>query len=251
MTWVAFCEARADFEIAADLVDRILRERGPAWVGDLLDTAPQEVRAWRGDGAGRAFFVLRDLVKHVDALAVRVPHGHFDGRPGAADALMGRTAFAIVRTLVKRGEDIDAVLVIRDMDDQPERETGLGQARTEAQAWAAFEVVLGCAHAKREAWVLCGFEPENEDEHARLAVLRQELGFQPHEHAHQLDAKDEQARRSAKRVLRELTGNNQEREQRCWQNTPLDALRARGGMTGLSAYLEELAQLLVPRVTRR
>lgn len=204
MRLVAFCEAAADFRIASDLVDRVLRHEGPDWIAGVLDTAPEAARSWRDDGHGHAFFVLRDLSKHVDSLAVRVPHGHFDGRPGAADALMGRTAFAIVRNLVKRGEAIDAALLIRDMDDRPDRQTGLGQARTEAQNWATFRIILGCARPKREAWVLGGFEPESDDERARLNELRRELGFQPHEHAHRLDAKDEQAKRNAKRVLRAL-----------------------------------------------
>lgn len=250
MRLVAFCEAAADFQIASELVDRVLREAGPDWVGDVLDTAPDGVRSWRGIGGGM-FFVLRDLTKHADDLGVRVLHGHFDGRPGAADAVMGRTVFAIVRTLVNRGDAIDAALVIRDMDDQPERQTGLGHARTEARAWATFRIVLGCARAKREAWVLCGFEPENDDEHARLNELRQELGFQPHEHAYRLDAKDEQAKRSAKRVLRQLTGDDRGREEQCWKETPLDTLRARGELTGLRDYLEELEQHLVPLITRR
>lgn len=36
MRLVAFCEAAADFQIASDLVDRILREGGPDWVADVL-----------------------------------------------------------------------------------------------------------------------------------------------------------------------------------------------------------------------
>lgn len=114
-----------------------------------------------------------------------------------------------------------------------------------------FRIILGCAHAKREAWVLCGFEPENDEEHARLYELRQDLGFPPHEHAHRLDAKDERAKRNAKRVLRQLTGEDREREERCWKETPLDTLRGRGEMTGLRSYLEELEHHVVPLITRK
>lgn len=74
MRLVAFCEAAADFRIASDLVDRVLRHEGPDWIADVLDTAPEGARSWRDDGHGQAFFVLRDLSKHVDNLAVRVPH---------------------------------------------------------------------------------------------------------------------------------------------------------------------------------
>jgi hypothetical protein len=250
MRLVAFCEARADFEVAADLVDRVLRDRGPDWVTDTLDAAPDAIRSWHGDGDGRAFFVLRDLTKYVDALNVRVPHGHFSGKPGAADAVMGRTALAIVRALVKQGAEVDAVLVIRDLDDQPARRTGLEEARDEAQHWAPFRIVVGCANPKREAWVLCGFEPETPDEHRHLADLRRELGFQPHTHAHQLDAKNEQAKRSAKRVLHILTGGDREREQRCWNEAPLDGLRDRGAGCGLGDYLDEIERHILPLLAR-
>jgi hypothetical protein len=250
MQLVVFCEALADFQIAADLVDRVLRHEGPAWVAEVLDAAPEGIRSWHGDGQSSAFFDVHELAKHVDDLAIRVPHGYFDGRSGAADALMARTAFSIVRTLVRRGEAIDAALLIRDMDDQPERQTGIEQARSEAQTWATFQIVVGCANPKREAWVLCGFDPETDDERARLAELRRELGFHPHEHAHQLTAKDEQAKRSAKRVLCILTMDDRDREARCWQQVPLDVLRARGALTGLRSYLDEIGQHLVPLVRR-
>jgi hypothetical protein len=250
MKLVAFCEAGADFQISCALVDRVLSHAGPAWLADVLETEPEAIRSWLVVTQDQRFFVLSRLTSYVDALSIRVPHGHFDGRPGAADAVMGRTAFAVVRALMKRGDVIDAVLVIRDMDDQPERRAGLSQARTEAQSWAPFRIVLGCADPKREAWVLCGFEPENADEQACLQELRQQLGFYPHQHAHQLTATDEQAKRSAKRVLSILLRGDREREERCWKQASLDTLRARGASTGLRDYLDEIEALLVPLVMR-
>jgi len=250
MRLVAFCEAAADFQIASDLVDRVLRDHGERWISDLLETAPVGVRSWRGDGGGRPFFVVSALAAYADKLAVRVPHGHFEGQPGAADAMMGRTALAIARKLAKQAEGVDAVLLLRDLDDQPERKAGLGQARAEACSWASFAIVVGGANPKREAWVLCGFEPQDPDEQGRLDELRQELGFHPHLEAHQLSAKDEQAKRSAKRVLRILTDGEGDREQRCWTVTSLDTLRARGVATGLCEFLDEVAQHLLPLVAR-
>jgi hypothetical protein len=277
MRLVAFCEAAADFRTASELLDRVLRERGPDWIAAVLDTAPEGIRSWRGDGEGHAFFDLHDLTTHVKQLGIRVPHGHFDGRPGITDAVMGRTAFAIVRALARHGEPVDAVVVIRDMDDQPERAKGLHQARIEAQrqavirdmddqperakglhqarieaqSLAAFRIVLGCAHPMREAWVLCGFEPDGDEERSQLQALRQELGFSPSNHAHRLDAKDEHAKRSAKRVLRILTGGDHAREQRCWQVTSLETLHDRGEQTGLRDYLVELEDHVVSLVVRK
>jgi hypothetical protein len=248
MRLVAFCEAAADFEIASALLDRVLRDKGPPWVADVLDAGPEGILSWRGEGARREFFVIGSIGRYVDDLGIRVPHGHFDGRPGAVDGVMGRTVFSIVRALVRRGDDVDAVLVIRDMDDQPVRKTGLGQARAEAQTWASFRIVLGCADPKREAWVLCGFEAETDEERAQLEDLRSDLGFQPHLDAQLLTAKKEHDKKSAKRVLRLLTGNDRERERRCWTNAPLDVLRERGGATGLRDYLDNIEREIVPLV---
>jgi hypothetical protein len=249
MRLVAFCEAPADFRIASDLVDRVLREADPSWVGDVMDAAPEGIRVWHGE-LGQTFFVIKELTVHVDRLEARVQHGHFDGRPGAADIMTGRNAAAIVRALLKRGHDIDAAVLVRDMDDQPDRRAGLEQARTEARSWARFGIVLGCPDPKREAWVLCGFEPDGDGEQARLGEIRRELGFSPHVDAHKLTAKDDLAKRSAKRVLRALTMGDVAREESCWKKTPLDTLHARGELTGLRAYLIELEQQLVPLLRR-
>ena len=250
MQLFVFCEAPADFRIASELVDRMLRESGPAWLGDLLEVAPEAVRSWHGDSDERTFFDIHKLDAYARRLSVRVPHGHFDGRPGRAGAAMARTVFAILRKLVQNGTVVDAVLVMWDMDDRPaERRMGLEQARSEATKWAVFRIVFGCPNAMREAWVLGGFDPEGDQEEQCMKELRRELGFSPNEEAHRLDASDEQARRSAKRVLRQLTGGDHQREARCWNQTPLATLRKRGGETGLRAYLDEITQHLVPLAT--
>jgi hypothetical protein len=246
MRLIAFCEAQADFRIARDLVDRVLREAGPTWLSNLMDT-PEDLRVYEVDGEGRPFFDLHRLDRYADDLSVRVPHGHFDGRPGAAGALMARTVFWIVRALMKGGNDITAVIIVWDMDDQPgPRREGLHQARTEAESWASFRIVLGCPNPKREAWVLVGFEPCADDEVARVAALRKELGFAPNVDSHRLTAKDQQAKRSAKRVLDLLTLEDAAREELCWTETPLELLRSRGEQNGLRDFLLEVEERLVP-----
>lgn len=246
MRLVVFCEARADFQIARDLVDRILREVGEPWVADVMDGAPDGVRTYVPDG-DREFFGVHRLTSYVRTLGVRVPHGHFDGRPGAADAVMARTVYAVVHAMQKSlAEPIDAVVIVRDLDNDPSRRTGLEQARREAESWARFRAVIGCANIMREAWVLAGFDPERSDEMDRLAELRRELGFSPTDHAHRLDSNNEQARHSPKRVLRHLSGGEWEREARCWQVTPLETLRTRCPESGLTAFLVEIETALVP-----
>jgi hypothetical protein len=77
------------------------------------------------------------------------------------------------------------------------------------------------------------------------------LGFSPVEESHQLDAQDETAKRSAKRVLGLLTRGDADREARCWQEPPLETLVARGKDNGLAYFLEAVDRCLVPLAVRR
>ncbi|WNG51630.1 hypothetical protein F0U60_51565 [Archangium minus] len=249
---LVFCESPADAETVKGLVERVLREQGPDWVRELLDGPPeaaQGFRDWVPDDEGRSYFDLHKLSAYASRLKLRVPQGHFAGQPGEAGALMGRTAFLMARELALSSTELDAVLLVWDMDDQgKDRRMGLTQACTEARPMVPFVIVLGCPDPMREAWVLAGFEPETDVERARLTALRQELGFNPCEEAHELDAKKEHARRSPKRVLEALTAGEHEREVRCWTEAPLVRLRSRGTHSGLTAFLDEVAESLVPRL---
>ncbi|WP_438037697.1 hypothetical protein [Sorangium sp. So ce128] len=250
MKLLVFCEAHADFLTASALVDRVLHDEGPDWVSDLLRSHPESIREWASDGYGKEFFDIHKLEAYRRDLGnVRFMPGHFDGKPGAVGAQTARNAFAIAREVGKRDPStrLEAVFIVWDMDDQGEiRRTGLAQARTETSRWASFQIVLGCPDPMREAWVLAGFEPESDQERARLGELRRELGFSPCDEAHQLDAKDEQAKRNPKRVLRRLTGDDREREARCLTEAPLERLRERGVASGLRAFLEEVKARVVP-----
>jgi hypothetical protein len=94
--------------------------------------------------------------------------------------------------------------------------------------------------------VLAGFEPCDDAERRCLAQLHRELGFSPVLEAIRLRDRDEGGLRSIKRVLRVLTGDDLEREARCWTDPPLATLRGRGGETGLSSFLEQLEATLAP-----
>lgn len=194
MKLVAFCEAAADFRVASDLVDRVLREEGPAWVAPTLDDTPEAIRAW---------------------------------------------------TVV------DAAVLVWDMDNQPEeRRAAVTRARSEAATRVVFAIVVGTPNAMREAWALAGFEPRDDAEAARLAELRRQLGFSPNQEAHLLDAVDEHAKRSAKRVLRALTLDDRDREHRCWSHTSLAILRERSAETYLQEFLDEVETHILPLVSR-
>ncbi len=251
MKLLAFCEAPGDFRLVSGLVDRVLGETGLAWVVDNLDT-PEVVRTWQTDGVGNDFVDVHDLNKCAEQLRERGIHvrqirGHFNGRPGDAGSAMARKAFLIAEALSRHAPDdpIDAAVLVWDTDDeQRERPDGVKTARDEARGWATFRIVCGFPNPEREAWVLAGFDPCHPAEENRLDDLHRELGFSPVHHAVRLRDKTPGAPRNIKRVLAVLTGDDADREARCWIEPSLATLHDRGAATGLSAFLDELRDVL-------
>jgi hypothetical protein len=248
---IAFCEAPGDFRMTSGLVDRVLREAGPAWVVDNLDT-PGVVLRWQADGLGNDFINIHYLNEYTDqlkarGLRVRQARGHFNGRPGESGGAMARKAFHTAEALSRHTPDdpIDAVVLVWDTDDeQRERPDGVKAARDEARRWATFQIICGFPDPEREAWVLAGFDPCHPTEQQRLDDLHRELGFSPVLHAVRLRDKTPGTLRDIKRVLGILIGDDAHREARCWTEPPLLTLHERGAATGLSAFLAELQAVL-------
>jgi hypothetical protein len=136
------------------------------------------------------------------------------------------------------------VLLLRDDDRESERRIGLEQARKESRLH--IPIVIGLACTKRECWVLAGFEPQNDREQELFDDMRQQLGFDPTRCAEQLRAKNDDAKKSAIRVLNDLTGGDKARQAGCWSITDLAVLAERGIRSGLAAYLDEVKSLFVP-----
>lgn len=149
---------------------------------------------------------------------------------------------------LRKTQSVDALILIRDLDsDHPlPRRNSLEQVRNESPSLV---IVLATPYPNQEAWVLNLFQP-TETEKTILAALRKELGFDPCQKPEELTAKDETAKRSAKRVVRELTGGSRERKEQCWQETQLSVLGndddERGKETNLKAYLKEVREHLLP-----
>lgn len=235
--FVVVYEAPADFRVATELADRVILDKID-WLDEAI-LATQ--RQWIAEDGGRPlkWSVIAGLAR---AAGIRV-QGQFDGVPGEPDARAGRRALAY---LFFRFDDLAAAVLVRDVDDQPERREGLQQAKV-FFADRGKPIVLGVAVVERESWVIAGFEPRDADESDRLQAERQKLGFNPCERPHELTAcKDDAAVRSPKRVLAALVGNDNQRERECWITTPLPTLRARGTENGLAAYLNDVEVQLVP-----
>jgi hypothetical protein len=214
-----------DFATATELADRVLAESVDWLDDDLLSYQ----RTWIGDigSEGLTWAGVKKLARKagIDAL------GHFRGKPGEPDAVAALRAIRYLRFALP---ELAAVMLIRDQDNQPLRRVGLEQARGEVHD--GFPIIVGLAVLMREAWILSGFDPEDDDEHARLRATRQRLGLDPRTRSH--DVSD------PKRALHELTAGDRARERRCWVDPSLPTLRERGVENGLAAYLDDVRDRL-------
>jgi hypothetical protein len=227
-------EAEADFRTATELADRVLIE-AIDWLDEHLIA---DQREWIGtQPKGRLTWkAIPQLARQAGIRA----HGHFDGEPGEPDAAAARRA---ILYLLETIPNLKAILLIRDQDDQPERRIGLEQACRKNRS--EIVIVIGLAIVEREAWVISGFDPENDAETTRLEEERRILGFDPRRQSHELTAcKNDQAPRSPKRVLRQLSAGDLDRERACWATTSLDRLRDQGNENGLALYLQEIRERL-------
>jgi hypothetical protein len=233
-------EAEADFRTATELADRVLLAAIDWLDVDLLT----DQRSWIAADARGQSLTWKSIKRLASGAGIKAHHGHFQGEPGLPDAVAARRA---IEYLVNQSLSMDAIVLVRDQDDQPERRVGLEQARRENHQGPV--IVLGLAVVERECWVISGFDPQDEGETVRLEVERKTLGFDPRHRSHELTAcKNDQAPRSPKRVLRQLSGDDLDRERHCWVAAPLESLRDRGGENGLASYLEEVRNLLAPLI---
>ena len=105
-------------------------------------------------------------------------------------------------------------------------------------------------HCKLEAWLLNGYSPDSDGEQELYDSERAELGFCPVVKAEQLSAKNDTAKKSAKRVLNRLTNDDAERRKQCWEETSLDTLRSNGANTRLASFLDQIEAELQPLIGR-
>ncbi|MFM9960576.1 MAG: hypothetical protein ACKV2Q_05060 [Planctomycetaceae bacterium] len=238
------CESAADQRTGCDLADRVLIESPNGIAVDRLT----ELRAWIG--ANESPSLLLEW-RHVGDLAkqkrIKV-HGHFDGVPGEMDAHATRLALRLFYSLK---QPPNAVILLRDQDGQDERMRGMQQARNDSKNPFPGAVVIGFARRMREAWVLTGFNARAGLEKKLLRELsdgNHGLGFDPTRHSERLQSSDPANSRSPKFVLQKLTDGQHDREEACWTETSLAELSQRGVACGLTAYLDEIGQILLPIV---
>ena len=245
--FIIIVESAADFRIASDIANRIFCEK-IEWIEEHLDY----IFKWSGLQEQTDFSCWSDINKirrEAESRGIRLPRFLRRDQPLKADGARALKTLQLVNQL-RRTRDIQAVIFIRDLDNQPERRVGLEQSREEyEQQGQNLPVVIGTAKITREAWVLNGFSALDEAEESTLAELRKKLSFDPVTEAHRLREKtfqEPERIRNAKVVLGILTKEDHTRESYCWQITPLDTLRERGLQTGLTDYIAEVEDALVP-----
>lgn len=246
---IVIVESSADARIATKLVERVLVEKVDWLEPDLL----QNLFRWSGLEEEAEYSCWSSIGNIIKELGLSVPKFLGHSKTGAlkADGAAAMKILNLIRLLhFKRNRQIQAVLFIRDLDNQSERRKGLEQARLEhIERQPNLEIVIGTADRMREAWVLNGFIPLNPEETRILEEIRTRLSFDPCEEAHRLrsNSREEPDRiRNPKVVLEKLTRSDRLREQQCWEGTSLELLQERGRNTGLTAYLHEIEQRLIP-----
>jgi hypothetical protein len=240
-------EADADWRIGCDLADRVVIDCID-WLKEQPDLL-QFQREWIAQHQG-VLFRWDDIDDLGRGMNIRI-RGYEEGEEKYPDF---KAAVRAVRVIQNLFDDVDTIVLIRDVDDEPERIDGLKQAKNRFDVGnRPFRVIVGAARTKRECWVLAGFLPADERENRLFEEERQYLGFDPTTRSHELTAKNNatQDKRSAKRVLTKLTQGNSSREEECWTITPLEQLRSKGESNGLADYLNQIEQVLVPMVQDR
>ena len=246
--FVVIVESGADARTATKLAERVLKEKFDWLDDDIL----QHCFQWNGLEEGTEFSCWRDIIKIIDDAKSQIKYkpsrfiGHSKGVPLKADGAASIKVLNLVHFL-QRTRQIKAVIFIRDLDNQPERKEGIEQARSEhINKTPKLEIIIGAADPKREAWVLNGFIPSNQQEEQILEEIKNKLSFDPCIESHRLRAsleKEPERIRNVKVVVEQLTGN-MEREKLCWEETNLKHLRERGVDTGLTDYICEVEERL-------
>lgn len=246
LEFVVIVESSADARIATKLAERVLVEK--------VDWLEHEMLQYLFEWSGLEASTENSCWKNIDDITKRLSdkfkfpiirsNGKFKSDGQSTNKIMKLISFL----KHKQNRDIQAVILMRDLDNQPQRREHIEQARLEhINQQSKLKVVIGTADRMREAWVLNGFTPLNLEETQILEEIKTKLKFDPCEEAHKLRSNswEEPDRvRNPKVAIAKLTGGDSSREQKCWEETSLDLLRARGKYTGLTVYLDEIEQLI-------
>jgi|JI6StandDraft_1071083.scaffolds.fasta_scaffold242008_1 hypothetical protein len=237
------CEDNGHFFAVSKLVDAALISRH-TWLDGIIE----DCRRWHGLADDRRWYKydkddacdLRPIVLDGRTIA---PSGHIAGVPLKPEAGMWRRTLLLFCHCEPRP---DVVVLARDLDGYPRRREGMEQAALNLR-WP-FKIAIATAQPEVEAWVVSGFVPKDAAERERLRELREQLSFDPTAQSERLTSHPNDAGTDAKRVLSRLCGDDVERQGQCLDDRAL--LLRRGAGNGLSAFLAEIDQQIVPALSQ-
>ncbi len=232
-------ESPTDARRVSDLVDRLITT-GVDWIApEILDA----YRVWTGlDGADH--MDLHRAKQQATARGIRI-YGHFGGEPAEEDAAMIRAALTL---FAEEPSPPAAVVIARDTDHRPARLDGFAQA-TRTCTWP-FLVIGALAIPEIEAWLALACAPETPAEKPSHIALRQSLGFDPTLTPERISSRRYEDKKDTKLILDAITAQGRTADER-WRAVPLALLRERGGRCGLTAFLDEVEDKLLPRFGER
>ena len=233
-------ESAGDALRVARLADRVLAEAlegdGQEW---FEGSTRGNARRWRGLAGHEPFFDVHDTTEP-QVRSFRI-HGTFGRGDEPIDTGLFRRV--LLRFQFDAAPPIDALVLARDSDHRSKPAKALETAlRSFGDTTLGYRIVLAGAIPELEAWWLCGFEPTNAEESARLQACRRELGYSPVEHPERLSSGRDDTKANCKRVFKELTGGDVER---CLE-APLERMKGRGLACGITAFLAEVEERLGP-----
>ena len=238
---VIACEADSDARVAKGFAERIMLEKID-WFGDLSEDARP---SWGGILPNTGYLRWHSIPQTYKDANLPPVLGFIEGKPPKSEAFTTIKALRLAERLKPM-----ATVLMRDLDSYPERREGLAQGREDYErktpGISSMAVVLGTPDRYREAWLLAGFETKNNRETRELEKIRAEVvSVDPIKEPHRLNGAEDQPR-CAKDIWKRLADSDNAREVPCWEDTPLEILHSRGVGCGLSAFLKELEEELVP-----
>ncbi|MCU0545278.1 MAG: hypothetical protein MUE44_24410 [Oscillatoriaceae cyanobacterium Prado104] len=145
--FVVIVESSADARTATKLADRVLVEKIEWLEPEILQYQFQ----WSGLEAGTEHSCWKNINQIIDNFkqnsGFRPPRylGHAKDRPLKADGAAAIKVLNLIR-FIQKTRQIKAVLLIRDLDNQPDRREGIEQARAEhIHRQPKLEIVIGTA----------------------------------------------------------------------------------------------------------
>lgn len=219
------------------------------FVANLIERATEgkDVRYWTwiqeasaSSTDGPPYFLRPKDIKSVAARR-RLGTSKLEAQNGFARQLQ-------LSTLIARDLGSRAVVFAIDNDNKDkELRSTLDEARKEVGAMVGemVSVVLSVALPEIEAWII--IDARERVPSKVLDEHRRRLGFDPTREAHRLVSRPPDAEHECKRVFKAL---ELEAEAHDAPLSTLDELQEWGKETGLSAFIEEVRQRLVPLLTR-